>query len=356
MSIHIQLTSEAQAELRSQKRISSLISGAISVLSLTFLALLLAYIFTHSTEIKDDPLKIYRGEVQVKDSPQSDPIRTSVPQKPSAPTSSVMTKAIVTIAPTDLSLPDSEVNAPEPSQELGDLLDFGVDWGNDDNLDSGSFFELEVSGKNMVFVIDYSASMRGPRDDLMREELAESLSSLSHRMNYALIFFAGPAWVAGDKFSLNQDEKGCVLETPSGETFKWESKSKFGFYESTGERRKVEWLSVNDENLKVSRRSIRNTPLAPGTNWLWPLEMALTMDPAPDVINFMTDGSMRNVGKIIPKITNLAKQNGTKINCVALMEPKAKRGMMKLARETGGQFLMVDKNGSKSIVSFDEAE
>jgi len=342
MSIHIPLTPEASAQLRAQQRQSSLSSLAITGLTLTLLGLLLYFYLFKPDPINGTSFLIY-------ESSQADEVLTETPKplvirrSPEAAISQ-LSKVILSPARSAVSLPLMTMSSPAPSSDFTDANDFGQAWETGDSPNgSVKFFNQTIKGKRMAFVIDYSASMRGPRDELMRQELANSLDSLSHGMEYSLIFFAGPAWVAGDEFIPNKKGKGGIIKTPTGEIYEWGSRSKYGQYEAPRKRRKATWKSVNDDNLKNSRKIIRRDPLVPGTNWEWPLEMALAMEPAPDVINFMTDGATGNVDDVIKKIAKLAIKRGTKINCVALMEPRAKKGMQKLAKATGGQFTLVEK-------------
>lgn len=79
--------------------------------------------------------------------------------------------------------------------------------------------------------------------------------------------------------------------------------------------------------------------------------MALRMDPAPQLIFFMTDGvSGGGMQQIVEGLSKRAKKTGTMINTVALMEPQAERFMFQLANETGGIFTIVNADGSSEEV------
>jgi len=113
----------------------------------------------------------------------------TVERKPSAPSSS-MAKVIAANTVSTTAIPVPEIDVPEPS------TDFGDGWG-DGGFGGGpgasSFFGQVINGKRILYVIDFSASMKGDRQRLMRKELADSVYRLSPDIKYQMIFFAGPA-------------------------------------------------------------------------------------------------------------------------------------------------------------------
>jgi hypothetical protein len=52
--------------------------------------------------------------------------------------------------------------------------------------------------------------MNGQRDKLMRDELEKSIKEMPTGAKYQLIFFAGPAWVAGSEVP-NASAKGTSV-------------------------------------------------------------------------------------------------------------------------------------------------
>jgi len=351
MSIHVQLTDEAKAKYESQKRASTITSIIITILSITLLALCLSFFFLKALTVEVPTIVTYHSTSVQEEEVSKKKVTHQVQKKPAAASSNIA-KVIASTSPTNVSIPVPDVNTPDPSPDFGDSADFGAGWGDGDAGFGGSvsFFGNKVKGKNICFVIDYSASMRGERDKLMRKELAHSLETLSNGMNYSLIFFAGPAWVAGDTFK--RDPKSKVAGTftdDDGKKYVWEHGKG-----PKGELRKAEWTSVNDIELRKSLKHVKNTPLLFGTDWLHPLEMAMAMNPAPDVINFMTDGVTGNVESTIKKVSRLARNHDTVINCVALMDPKARAGMLQLAKENDGLFTMVEKSGERTTTDPNE--
>jgi hypothetical protein len=78
--------------------------------------------------------------------------------------------------------------------------------------------------------------------------------------------------------------------------------------------------------------------------------MVLEMDPLPQVIYFMTDGVATGSEAWARMIGAKAKAKGVRINCIAMMEPRAHGDMDELAKRTGGQFTIVTEAGKHKQV------
>jgi hypothetical protein len=350
MSLHAQLSPEAQARLDAMKRNSTISSIVIAMLTIVLMGLLLAFLFT-SPMFKETPVIVtYNAATQPEEVPEIKKMSTSTKQNPSAPSSS-SAKVIATSTPTDLAIPVPEVDVTEPSIDFGSGDDFGDGWSSGDDSGTGggaSFFNQKVMAKRVVYVIDYSLSMRGVRDQLMRAEMKKSIENLSEGLQFQMIFFAGPVWVAGQEVA----QKGKEATVKDGaRKYEWKTNSDHHGWNPVGKKQTAEWLSVTNSTLRDAAKNVRETPLVLGTIWDHPLEMALAMDPQPDVIFFMTDGA---AGK---KSTDIAKEIGKKarsqkvvINTVALMVPQAREPLKELAKLTGGQFSIVQEGGKVEVV------
>jgi hypothetical protein len=215
-----------------------------------------------------------------------------------------------------------------------------------------TFFRQEIRAQRVAYVIDYSASMRGKREKLMRGELAKSVSQLSPLMQFQLIFFSGPVWLAGDKVNMAENHRSATV-TSGTTTYEWEpSQETPGGWEPKGRKPRPTWIDARRDALDKASQQIAETPLVYGTYWIAPLEMALAMDPAPDLIFFMTDGVSAS-GKdpeVIKSISHRAKSRKTVINTVAMMEPQAEESMKALAHSTGGQFSIIRKDGTVEVI------
>ncbi|MBT8044838.1 MAG: hypothetical protein KJO79_07800 [Verrucomicrobiae bacterium] len=182
----------------------------------------------------------------------------------------------------------------------------------------------------------------------MRAELSDSVNKLPHSKKYQMIFFAGPAWVAGSKVSMQKGNKAATVSGERGHKFKWICGGGAHNWKPDGKKQKAEWIDASDKEIKASGKIVRNDPLVWGTVWQNPLELAFDMDPLPNVIIFMTDGSTGNKAMATAeKYSKLAKRKGVIINTISLMEPKAAVAMKKLAEGSGGTFSLINQEGKK---------
>lgn len=355
MSLHAELSPEVQAKLAAQKR-NSTITAMIIALLVVFLLGLILFIIALTSVIKVTPEIIsYSSSSQDEEKIEKPEMTNQVERKPSAPSSS-MAKVIAanTASPTAVPVPDVEVT--EPSLTFGNGDDFGDGWGSGSGNGSGaggsgaSFFKQKVTAERICFVIDYSASMRGDRINLLKKELARSVGALPDGMEYQLIFFAGPAWVAGSDVQLQG--KGSATVEYEGKTYKWTCTGKnANKWDTKGSTMRVQWRKADKERLEESLSAIKSTSLVWGTAWEKPLEMAIDMKPRPDVVFFMTDGASGSDSEDIAKrIGRRAKSRGITINSIALMDPTARDAMGALSERTGGQFSMVKKDGSTQVL------
>ena len=215
-----------------------------------------------------------------------------------------------------------------------------------------TFFRQEIRAQRVAYVIDYSGSMHGKREKLMRGELAKSVSQLSPLMQFQLIFFSGPVWFAGDHVKMAENHRSATV-TSGGTTYEWESsKESPGAWEPKGRKPRPVWIDARRDALEKAGQQIAETPLVYGTYWIAPLEMALAMEPAPDLIFFMTDGISAS-GKdpeAIKAISHRAKSRKTIINTIAMMEPQAEESMKALAHSTGGQFSIIRQDGTVEVI------
>ncbi|MFK7851084.1 MAG: vWA domain-containing protein [Akkermansiaceae bacterium] len=346
MSIHAQLNEEAQAQLARQKRNSTIASGVISILFLAIVGLALGF-FLLPNIIKESPTIVtYNAKVTEEDTPEVKKVNTAVQRKPSAP-APTSARVITTTSASATSIPVPDVPVATESVDFGDGEDFGTGWGDGLGFGGGggaTFFNQSVAASRIAYVIDYSGSMNGGKDDLMRKELTKSIGGLKGGTQFQMIFFAGPAWIAGDK-AVAKGSEGSVKASKGGKTYKWTGKGAHN-WKPVGKRQKAEWLSMTGNQMAKSLKVIKESKLIWGTDWTNPLEMAFEMEPSPQIIFFMTDGSTGgDMMKLTDSLASKAKRKGIIVNCVALMEPKAEEPMLNLAKKTGGAFTIVEKGG-----------
>jgi hypothetical protein len=129
MSIHAQLSPEAQARLDAMKRNSTISSIVIALLSIVLIGLLLAFILI-SPMFKETPVIVtYSANVPAEEVLETKKVSTNTKQKPSAPSSS-SAKVIAANTTSNVAIPVPEVDVPQPSTDFGNGDDFGDGWGS----------------------------------------------------------------------------------------------------------------------------------------------------------------------------------------------------------------------------------
>lgn len=345
MSIHA-ITPEAEAALHRQRRNSVITSTIIGILSVVLVMLILSF-FLLAPLFKETPTIVtYESNLNQETELEVKKVTTSVERKPPAASSS-MARVIAANTQSAVSIPVVDADITVPSLDFGSGDAFGEGWGDDGSPGGGgaSFFEQKVQAERVAYVIDYSQSMRGDREKLMRKELKKSVLGLSPGMKYQLIFFAGPAWVAGDKVTMSKGNRSAIVEA-KGRDYEWKCGGNATDWKPEGRKREAEWLDVTSLQRKKSVDLIEETKLVWGTIWEPPLEMAIAMEPPPQMIFFMTDGiTGGNALSVAKSLAARAKAKNITINTVAMMEPRAGDAMKELAKRTGGQYSMIDKSG-----------
>ncbi|MGJ8641848.1 MAG: vWA domain-containing protein [Luteolibacter sp.] len=351
MSIHAQISEEAQQRLAKQKRVSTISSFLIAIMSIILVALVLGYfILPNIGTVEDETLVAIKSHMVDVNEPEPEKVKIKVERKPTAMSSSpVKTLLAVKISPTSI----PTVNAVEPVESLqfGEGDGFGTNYGDGTDFGpsgSAKFFGPAVRASRIVYVIDYSRSMtRLGRNELMREELTKSVKGIGPGTQYQLIFFAGPYWVAGDKLKLVNNFANTI-EGQNGKTYDWKGGENNGSKDMA--KFTPDWLSMSESNIRKSIKDIKDTPLALGTKWGPPLEMAMRMNPVPQLIFFMTDGIGGNVG-MTDDLAKEAKRKGIVINTISLIEPAAEEAMYNLASKTGGVATLVDERGKSQKIT-----
>jgi hypothetical protein len=129
MSLHAQLSPEAQARLDAMKRNSTISSIIIAILSLVLIGLLLAFVFIKPF-LKETPVIVsYNASIPTEENMETKKVSTNTAQKPSAPSSS-SAKVIAAMTTSNVAIPIPEVDVPSPSTDFGNGDDFGDGWGS----------------------------------------------------------------------------------------------------------------------------------------------------------------------------------------------------------------------------------
>ena len=221
-----------------------------------------------------------------------------------------------------------------PMGTIGDVS-VNVDMSVLNKAFASNFMGMKSKANKIMFIIDYSASMRG-RDKVMRYELCKAIEKLPAVGSVAVIFFSGPTWVAGeDANALHRKWKG--------------DNSKNGWKPVDGYKpTRPKWLPVTPSNKKKLTQAVKSTPLTFGTVWDNSFEWAFYMNPKPDVIYFMTDGNANDKFKGMDLIKT--KRGRTKIYTIGYGAPQgAKKPLEEIAAMSGGKSKFVDMDKIRAM-------
>lgn len=209
------------------------------------------------------------------------------------------------------------------------------------NLSQIDFFSTRDKAESVCFIVDYSKSMKDKikdskvtREQLMRENLSASLQKINDQVMVSIIFFSGPAWLAG-----SSESQARKQYTDNGDDWHgWRAKEN-----ATLEQPK--WHRFSDAYRREIIKTVQSEKLTGGTVWQNPLRLAMQLEPAPDVIFFLTDGATSEVDveETLELVGEWKKKNpDLRIHTIALGEPKAASGMRRIAGRTGGQFKLIE--------------
>ena len=135
MSLHAQLSPEAQARLAAQRRTSTITSLIIAILMMTLIGVILLIIAMKFNKDEIPELISYSAENVEEEELDVRKVQTQTQRKPSAPSSS-MAKVIAANSASPTAIPVPEIDVPDPSLNFGDGDGFGDGWG--DGSDSGA--------------------------------------------------------------------------------------------------------------------------------------------------------------------------------------------------------------------------
>lgn len=273
----------------------------------------------------------------------------------------VSANAFSAVAMPRLDTPEIAVDPLGMGAGFGPSMSFGMG----KNGGSVSFFGARSVSKKVIFVVDYSASMGGAKDALMRKELTRSLESLPNGVQYQVIFFAGPAWYAGQTVGASQMHEKFVAKIvkdgPREHVWYegWDESERhtgnrtsalYHYAEGKDKLPRANYLTASRSTLRKTVEQVNQTDLVFGTDWRWPLMMAMNL--RPDTIYFMTDGAFgtgRGVSKkeMIDELLEHNRRNGNaRINTICMMILNAREELEQLASGSRGEFTLVLEDGT----------
>lgn len=170
------------------------------------------------------------------------------------------------------------------------------------------FFGLTASGKRFAYICDVSGSMDKRvagtdrrRIDILKTELMSSVQGLGAEAKFFVCLFSDDAVVVGDR---------------------------------------VEWHDADGDGKKWARDHVREIEAGGDTIPLRAFRVALSMDPKPDAIYFMTDGEFDR--GYVREIARLNRELHIPIHCITFVSRRGDRAMQQIADESGGSFTHVD--------------
>ena len=220
--------------------------------------------------------------------------------------------------------------------------------GTGSGLGSGaSFFGGSSTGQRFAFILDWSGSMKKNQVDMVVREMDKSLKAFKPGVQYQVLLFAGGAFYAVPGWSASNQKKDATIQDPKGNKYRFKSVGGYSNYryESSDSRLPTTgWLDVNPKNAKTTMDILRGTKLYGGTDWRWPFKMAMNMDPPPDVVFFMADGTGGADPATILSYSK-KKNRSVQINMFAMETVAGAREMAKIAGDTKGAHKIILRSG-----------
>lgn len=171
-----------------------------------------------------------------------------------------------------------------------------------------SFFGSYAQGGRFVYVIDSSKSMKGDRWTTAKQNLIESLKSLSRDQEFFVICF--------------DDQTSMLFNCKPSE---------------------MEFKRVNEVIIERVSRWLRSRTLGPATMPAEALHYALTLQP--DAIFILSDGELQDNTLQMLRMNNIASgsKKQTPIHAIHLISESGMETLRQLAEDNGGTFRHVPK-------------
>lgn len=181
MSLHAQLSHEAQLRLDAMRRKTTISAIIIALLVVVLLGLIMAFLMV-KLNLKEAPVIVtYHANHVTEDVPESKKMNTSRHQKPSSPSAS-NTKVIVATTATSLAIPVPDAEFEAPSVAFGSGEDFGNGWSSGgDEGGGGSMFGSTRAAKDALkgYLYDFKQNNKGK--ELRYNPATESFADIVNR-------------------------------------------------------------------------------------------------------------------------------------------------------------------------------
>ncbi|MBL9151317.1 MAG: hypothetical protein JNK37_02475 [Verrucomicrobiales bacterium] len=339
---------------------------AVIVAIAAHLAAGIAFALLVVSQARETPPQMISSQIseaaeQPTDRPKVEKIQPASMPMAGTPAPILSANAFSSVAMPQIEAPLSTTNPLGLGDAFGPSLSLGVGKSGG----AVSFFGSKAKSKKLVFVVDFSASMGGSKDELMRKELTKSIRALPTGVQYQVILFAGPAWYAGQKVGVSaMNDKWVANVVQDGSQRHvwyegWDEKERhtgnlmtalYHYAEGQDRLPRASYISANRAAIDRTIKQIEDTPLVYGTDWRWPLRMAMNL--RPDTIFFMTDGAFTTGNGVSKKemIDELLdynrKMGNARINTICMMVLQAREELEQLADGSRGEFTLVQQDGT----------
>lgn len=241
--------------------------------------------------------------------------------------SSSMARVIAASVEAPVAVPMPEESNPTTLFGIDDDFEagFGIGDGEGDGGGGSSFFGTPRKGKRVVYIVDFSESMKsgasggGTRLDAAKKELIRSIQALKEGTVFNVIFFAHTAWTIETEGPNHADKGWNGLNAPP----------------ETG------WHPATPQVKAAFSRLIREMGTGRGTVWYSPLKLAFSLTPGPDTVYMLSDGEPSDLNNTLIEVGGM-NPSSIPVDTIALETPgSAAMAMSDLAKETGGKFTLI---------------
>ncbi len=327
-------------------------ASAITIAILVHIALAIVFAFVAVTFKKDADPQIVAAVIAptAKNEPKMEKktVMKQVKQTSAASAASPIAKMIRSNTTAKIAAPEVTKVSDGPLG-LGEG-DFGEGFGSGSGgggMGSGAmFFGSKSSGKRFMFCLDHSGSMKPDQVKLRNAETEKALKALPPTVQYQVVLFAGGNFFAEKGWTVPPGNAKYTITGPDKAEYPFVSKRGAADWELDGPDSKLpkaQWLPATKANVHNTVEFMENSKLFYGTDWDLALKTAQMMDPPPDVIFFMSDGTGGNAPDPILKFNR--SHGKAKINTFAMQTVQGAKEFNEIAEKTGGEFTIVLKGG-----------
>jgi len=140
MSIHVNISEEAQAKLDREKKKSTVISIIVSLVSLCLLGTILAILAITIPQKEVETIISYQAPASDQETTDEPKVRVQQRQMPTPPAASAaVANVITTTSPTSVSIPDTNQMTNIESPDFGSSDDFGMGFGEFGDSSNATF-------------------------------------------------------------------------------------------------------------------------------------------------------------------------------------------------------------------------